>query len=166
MIQQQFPAIMQEVEMKVGWAIACGSCWLSPKSIDGVFCFVFSSAFRRSAGAPGASATDAGEQVRPFLAEQSFFFSSQTCILFFFDSPITGGGPFENVEVPEDMTADKTIDVLDAVLNAMVRAMEEMLQTARDEGIRDATQAMEEYQTLCVVDLLLDLPLGGRMFWC
>ncbi|KAI9908280.1 hypothetical protein PsorP6_004402 [Peronosclerospora sorghi] len=51
-------------------------------------------------------------------------------------------------EVPEDLTADKTLVILKEVVAGMEKAMSDVLSNARAEGITDATKAMEEFQHL------------------
>uniref|UniRef100_A0AAV1T6L3 Uncharacterized protein n=1 Tax=Peronospora matthiolae TaxID=2874970 RepID=A0AAV1T6L3_9STRA len=52
------------------------------------------------------------------------------------------------VEVPEDLTADKTLAILEAMVAGMEKAMLDMLAHARAEGISDAMKAMMEFQSL------------------
>ncbi|RLN54741.1 hypothetical protein BBJ29_008854 [Phytophthora kernoviae] len=54
----------------------------------------------------------------------------------------------ESVEVPEDLTADKTLEILKEMVASMETAMKDMLAHARGEGITDARKAMEEFQGL------------------
>ena len=51
------------------------------------------------------------------------------------------------VEVPEDLTADKTLAILEAMVAGMEKAMSDMFAHARAEGISDAMKAMEEFQS-------------------
>ncbi|ETL84380.1 hypothetical protein L917_15769 [Phytophthora nicotianae] len=52
------------------------------------------------------------------------------------------------VEVPEDLTADKTLAILKEMVAGMEKAMADMLAHARAEGITDVQKAMEEFQYL------------------
>ncbi|KAI9980109.1 hypothetical protein PInf_026776 [Phytophthora infestans] len=54
----------------------------------------------------------------------------------------------EPVEVPEDLTADKTLVILKEMVRGMEKAMADMLAHARAEGITDVQKAMEEFQYL------------------
>ncbi|GMF23050.1 unnamed protein product [Phytophthora fragariaefolia] len=56
----------------------------------------------------------------------------------------------EVVEVPEDLTADKTLAILREMVAGMEKAMADMLAHARSEGITDTLKAMEEFQYLYV----------------
>ncbi|KAG7401925.1 hypothetical protein PHYBOEH_009505 [Phytophthora boehmeriae] len=56
----------------------------------------------------------------------------------------------EEVEVPEDLTADKTLAILKEMVASMEKAMKDMLAHARAEGITDARKAVEEFQGLYV----------------
>ncbi|CAI5725505.1 unnamed protein product [Peronospora effusa] len=52
------------------------------------------------------------------------------------------------VEIPEDLTADKTLAILKEMVAGMEKAMSDMLAHARTEGINDVREAMEEFQNL------------------
>ncbi|CEG49444.1 uncharacterized protein PHALS_07208 [Plasmopara halstedii] len=52
------------------------------------------------------------------------------------------------VEVPDDLTADKTLAILKEMVAGMEKAMADMLAHARAEGITDVEKAMEEFQSL------------------
>ncbi|KAG2953384.1 hypothetical protein PC110_g16127 [Phytophthora cactorum] len=54
----------------------------------------------------------------------------------------------EPVEIPEDLTADKTLAILKEMVAGMEKAMADMLAHARAEGITDVQKAMEEFQYL------------------
>ncbi|KAG6609288.1 Acyl-coenzyme A oxidase [Phytophthora cinnamomi] len=56
----------------------------------------------------------------------------------------------EAVEIPEDLTADKTLEILREMVAGMEKAMSDMLAHARSEGITDVVKAMEEFQHLYV----------------
>ncbi|CAI5745041.1 unnamed protein product [Peronospora destructor] len=52
------------------------------------------------------------------------------------------------VEIPEDLTANKTLAILKEMVAGMEKAMSDMLAHARAEGINDVRKAMEEFQNL------------------
>ncbi|CAI5711560.1 unnamed protein product [Hyaloperonospora brassicae] len=52
------------------------------------------------------------------------------------------------VEVPEDLTADRTLAILKVMVAGMEKAMSDMLAHARAEGISDVVGAMEAFQHL------------------
>jgi hypothetical protein len=54
------------------------------------------------------------------------------------------------VEIPEDLTADKTLEILKEMVDGMEKAMASMLAHARAEGINDVQKAMDEFQGLYV----------------
>lgn len=56
----------------------------------------------------------------------------------------------EAVEIPEDLTAEKTLSILREMVAGMEKAMSDMLSHARSEGITDAMKAMEEFQPLYI----------------
>lgn len=56
----------------------------------------------------------------------------------------------EAVEIPEHMTAEKTLAILTSLVKGMELAMQETLKHAASEGITDAAKAMEEFQSLYV----------------
>ncbi|GMF15164.1 unnamed protein product [Phytophthora lilii] len=56
----------------------------------------------------------------------------------------------EAVEIPEDLTADKMLEILKEMVAGMEKAMSDMLAHARAEGINDVQKAMEEFQHLYV----------------
>lgn len=56
----------------------------------------------------------------------------------------------EAVEIPADLTADKTVAILREMVAGMEKAMADMLAHARSEGITDVMKAMEEFQSLYV----------------
>lgn len=51
-------------------------------------------------------------------------------------------------EIPQDLTADKTLAILKEMVTDMEKAMSDMLAHARAEGITDVQKAMEEFQYL------------------
>uniref|UniRef100_H3GNU2 Uncharacterized protein n=1 Tax=Phytophthora ramorum TaxID=164328 RepID=H3GNU2_PHYRM len=57
---------------------------------------------------------------------------------------------FPAPEIPEDLTADKTLAILKEMVAGMEKAMSDMLAHARAEGITDVQKAMEEFQSLYV----------------
>jgi hypothetical protein len=56
----------------------------------------------------------------------------------------------EPVDIPEVLTAEKTLAILAELVKGMEVAMREMLNHAKAEGITDPAKAMEEFQYLCV----------------
>ncbi|RLN59042.1 hypothetical protein BBJ28_00023642 [Nothophytophthora sp. Chile5] len=56
----------------------------------------------------------------------------------------------EPVDIPADLTAAKTLEILKEMVGGMEKAMSDMLAHARAEGITDAAKAMEEFQHLYV----------------
>lgn len=56
--------------------------------------------------------------------------------------------PPEPVEIPADLTPEKTLAIFTTLVAGMETALREMLRHAKSEGITDATQAMEEFQHL------------------
>lgn len=52
------------------------------------------------------------------------------------------------VEIPDELTADKTLDILKEIVASMEKAMVDMLAHARAEGITDVEKAMKEFQSL------------------
>ncbi|CAH0515315.1 unnamed protein product [Peronospora belbahrii] len=52
------------------------------------------------------------------------------------------------VEIPENLTADKTLAILKEMVAGMEKAMLDMLAHAREEGINDIRKAMEDFQYL------------------
>ncbi|KAF1335582.1 hypothetical protein FI667_g1047, partial [Globisporangium splendens] len=54
----------------------------------------------------------------------------------------------EPVDVPDHMTAEKTLEIFTSLVNGMETALKDMLAHAKTEGITNANKAMEEFQHL------------------
>lgn len=54
------------------------------------------------------------------------------------------------VDIPDELTPDRTLEILAELVKGMEQAMRDMLNHARSEGITDPNKAMEEFQYLCV----------------
>lgn len=56
--------------------------------------------------------------------------------------------PKPSTEIPEHLTEDKTLTILNQLVEGMEMAMRETLNHAKSEGISDPTKALEEFQSL------------------
>jgi hypothetical protein len=56
-------------------------------------------------------------------------------------------GGMGNVEIPEDLTPAKTLQVLTALMSEMSNLMQETLNEAKNAGITDPNIEMEKIQT-------------------
>lgn len=84
--------------------------------------------------------------------------------------------PPEPVEIPDHLTAEKTLEIFRSLVSGMETALREMLSHAKSEGITDANQAMQEFQHLYIehVEQITSALLkthgitqevGGRRLW-
>ncbi|RLN71977.1 hypothetical protein BBJ28_00023104 [Nothophytophthora sp. Chile5] len=70
----------------------------------------------------------------------------------------------EPVDIPADLTAAKTLEILKEMVGGMEKAMSDMLAHARAEGITDAVKAMEEFQHLWLTDELMFVACRVQIF--